>query len=505
MKNNLLFEAIDISKSFPGVQALNQVNFQLKKGEIHALIGENGAGKSTLVKIISGLYEHNEGSIFIDGKKVEKLSTDQAIEMGISVVYQELSLFEHMSVAENIFISHLPKSKSKVFLAKKELHNKTEELFKLINISISPELPVRMLNTAYKQLVVIAKAFSQNTRILIMDEPTTALTGDEVEVLFKILRKMADMGMGIIYVSHRMDEIFRLAERVTVLRDGKNVGTVDVKSSSTEEVISMMIGKKLNDFYSKRSIEIKDENVIKVTDASISGNFSNVSFNLRKGEMLGLYGLMGSGLQELGNVLAGATHLDKGNISLNNREIKFKSPKHAIEFGIGYVPNDRKAEGIFLNQTNCFNIVIANLKKYSTRGFLDKKKQENAYNFWIKKLNISATSKNQIACFLSGGNQQKIILAKWLDRDTNIYILNEPTRGVDIGAKSEIYKILAKQCDEGKSAIVISPDLPELLGICDRIIIMNRGRVVAEFKRKDFNESIIMKKALTEEQKSTNI
>lgn len=469
----------NISKGFPGVKALDRVSFSLKKGEVHCLIGANGAGKSTLMKILSGVYGKDDGDIFMENEKVLITSPIDSQLLGISTIYQELSLVDDLSVAENIFLgSYLKKANG--FINWKKLNNKAKELLDVLDVKISPNKIVRNLSMGNKQMVEIAKSLAMDTKILIMDEPSTALSMEETEKLFKVIRGLQLKGITMIYISHKLDELYEIGDRITVLRNGRWVMTDDVKNISHEELIKHITGRSIVKKESKERVE-KKETYLKVNNFT-NEKLKNVSFELGKGEILGLYGLEGAGRTELLRSLFGADPLEKGYIVLDQKECQIKTPQQAVNLGIGLVPENRKTEGIIQHLTVQENALLPSINNFANYSFVNGVKVKKAVNDGIKKLNIKTRDGNSIIKNLSGGNQQKVIILKWLIHESNILLFDEPTQGIDIGAKDEIYNLIEELAKEkGTSVIVASSEIEELLTVCDRVLVMFDGEIIKEF------------------------
>ena len=466
-----------IEKRFPGVHALKAVRLDLKAGEVHALMGENGAGKSTLMKILSGVYAKDEGSVTLMGNEVEFKNPRAAQEAGICIIHQELSLMNDLTVAQNIFIGREPRL-SFGRLDETALNNGAKEIFELMNLSIDPKAIVGSLTIAKQQMVEIAKALSYRSKILVMDEPTAALNDAEIADLFVIIEKLKSDGVGIIYISHKMDELNRIADRVTVMRDGETIDTVDVQTSSTDEIISMMVGRDLV----SELVNIPDLSdspvVLEVQNLCRGREIRDVSFSLKKGEILGFAGLMGAGRTEVARAIFGADSLDSGTIKVHGETVSIKSPTDAVEHGIGYLSEDRKHFGIAIGMDVRANIAMASLKRFTSRlGVLNESAMHDVANEYIEKLDIRTPSDRQELRFLSGGNQQKVVIGKWLLRNSEVLIFDEPTRGIDVGAKAEIYKLLNQLAELGRSIIVISSELPEVIRLSHRIAVMCEGRL----------------------------
>ncbi|WP_186393258.1 MULTISPECIES: sugar ABC transporter ATP-binding protein [unclassified Pannonibacter] len=473
----ILVEMHRIDKRFPGVHALKAVSFDLQEGEVHALMGENGAGKSTLMKILSGVYQPDSGRILVEGREVTLPSPRVAQDQGIGIIHQELALMKDLTVAQNIFIGREPRlSFGRVDDAK--MIRDAEALFRVLNINIDPRRKVDGLSIARQQMVEIAKALSARSRVLIMDEPTAALTDSEINELFAMIARLKADGVGIVYISHKMDEIRRISDRVTVMRDGEYVGTVGAKETPISQIISMMVGRTLTD----EVVSIPDltgaEVALEVKGLNRGREIRDVSFSLKKGEVLGFAGLMGAGRTEVARAIFGADPRDSGEITVHGRKVEIRSPVDAVRAGIGYLSEDRKHFGLALGMDVADNVALASMHRF-TGGLgqvRDEAMRKTARDF-IRSLGIRTPSERQEVRLLSGGNQQKVVIAKWLLRNCDILIFDEPTRGIDIGAKSEIYKLLADLAAEGKAIIVISSELPEILRVSHRIAVMCEGRL----------------------------
>ncbi len=466
-----------IEKRFPGVHALKQARFDLNAGEVHALMGENGAGKSTLMKILSGVYSKDAGSVKIMGKEATFDGPRAAQDAGICIIHQELSLMNDLTVAQNIFIGREPR-RSFGRLDETALNNQALEIFKLMNLSINPRTVVGNLTIAKQQMVEIAKALSYRSNILVMDEPTAALNAAEISDLFVIIEKLKADGVGIIYISHKMDELKRIADRVTVMRDGETVDTTVVAATSTEHIISMMVGRELTN----ESVDIPDFSnapvVLEVENLCRGKEIRNVSFTLRQGEILGFAGLMGAGRTEVARAIFGADRIDSGTIKVHGKLVSIKAPSDAVTAGIGYLSEDRKHFGIATGMDVRANIAMASMKRFTSKlGILNEPAMREAALDYIEKLDIRTPSDRQELRFLSGGNQQKVVIAKWLLRDCEVLIFDEPTRGIDVGAKAEIYNLLNQLAAQGRAIIVISSELPEVIRLSHRIAVMCEGRL----------------------------
>lgn len=487
--NSYLLELRDIHKRFPGVHALNGVGFNLIPGEVHALIGENGAGKSTLIKIIAGVYDY-EGEYFLNGKKANIHSPHDAIEEGVAVIYQEFNIAEDLSIAENMFFGMIPSGR----LGKvnwKKLYSETEKYLNLVGLDENPKTKMRFLTVAKQQMVEIAKALSRQAKIVIMDEPTSALCGEEIDNLFKVVRSLQDQGVAIVYVSHKLEEISMLADRVTVFRDGLHICTSPISEMDEETMISRMVGRELVNMFPERH-GITSEVAFKVNNLT-THKVSDISFDVKKGEIVGFAGLMGAGRTEMTHAVLGIDPRLKGEVYIWDNRIPPNSPVKARKLGVGLVPEDRKKDGIFAELPVSKNMSIAALDEINRMGFIDKKEEASRVQSLIQKLRIRTPSSRQKISKLSGGNQQKAILARWLlKKNLKLLIVDEPTRGVDVGAKAEIYSILDELAQQGLAIMVVSSEMPEVMGICDRIYVMADGKIIQELEKKDFSEETIL-------------
>jgi rhamnose transport system ATP-binding protein len=483
-----------IQKRFPGVHALKGVDFEVRPGEIHALLGENGAGKSTLIKIIAGVYQPDSGEIYMNGKPVTFANPREAQNVGVATMYQELSLYPELTVAENIFMGHAPRRHfgpinimdwNSMFTRAKEL------LAELEIYDMDVKRLVGTLNVGNRQRVEIAKALSLNARLLIMDEPTAALTESDVANLFAIVRLLRERGVGIIYISHKLIEVFELADRVTVLRDGEYIGTKNVSETNENELISMMVGRTIENLFPKQKAEIKDV-VLEVKNLQREPHTRNISFQVRAGEIVGLAGLVGSGRSETAQVIFGILPAESGEIQVGGRKVNITQPAEAVKYGIAYVPEDRGTQGLVRQMTIRENVSMAILKQVSNTTFIDYGAEKNLAKGAIEQFGIRAYSTEQVANKLSGGNQQKVVVGKWLASNPLLIIMDEPTRGVDVGAKSEIHRLMSELAAErGLAILMISSELPEILGMSDRILVMREGAIVAEFSRAEATQEKI--------------
>jgi len=483
-----LLDLKGIQKSFYGVRVLHSVNFSLRAGTVHALMGENGAGKSTLMKVIAGIYKQDSGTISVSGKEVEINSPSEAQEHGVAMIHQELTPVREMSVAENIYLGREPGRMG--FIDYNKLYGQTEELLEKLNIHINPRVKMKNLRVADQQMVEIAKAISQNSRIYIMDEPTSAITDREVENLFQMIRSMKAQGTGVIYISHKMDEITQIADEVSVLRDGYNINTWKMEAVDTGTLIHSMVGREMTAQFPKREANIGDV-TLEVKNLTRSGEYENISFKLHKGEVLGFAGLVGSGRTELMRSLFGLARPDSGEIILNGKKIIFKRPQDAINNGLAFVTESRKDEGLFLPMSVHHNASITCLKQFTRTGLLQNRKEDAAVEKQVRSLQVKAASLRQPVKSLSGGNQQKVVLSKWLMTEPKIIIFDEPTRGIDVGAKLEIYKIMYDYAAAGNAIIMVTSEMPEAIGIADRIIVLSNHKYSGELKREEYSQEAI--------------
>jgi ribose transport system ATP-binding protein len=482
-----ILQMTNIDKRFQGVHALKSCSFDLRAGEIHALVGENGAGKSTLMKVLTGIYTPDAGEIFF-GHPVHFKSPRDAQEEGISMVHQELNLMNHLTVAQNIFIG---RESDGLFVNDRSINERTRDLFKKLNIGIDPEEKAGNLSVGRQQIVEIAKATSFKAKVIIFDEPTATLTDSEIDELFKIMSELKADGVGMVYISHRMDEIKRISDRVTVMRDGEYIGTRTTSEVQIDDIIRMMVGRITYETH-KQSNTTTEPVVLKVENLS-SQDVNSMSFELHKGEILGLAGLMGAGRTEVARLVYGADKKSSGDIYINGSKVQINSPYDAVKHGIGYLSEDRKRHGLALGMTVANNIVLPSLDQYISWGMIDETKIDEVSKSYIEKINIKTPSTKQLIKNLSGGNQQKAIIARWLLKNCDILIFDEPTRGIDVGAKSEIYKIMNNLAAQGKSIIMISSELPELIRMSDRVLVMCEGTHTATLANEEIDQDVIMK------------
>ena len=485
-----------IDKRFSGVHALKSVSFDLRPGEIHALVGENGAGKSTLMKILTGIYNADWGEIYYMGQPFNPRSPKHAMDLGIGIIHQELNMMDHLTVAQNIFIGRESMQQNKVLLDDRAQNRRTAELFERLNMKIDPTQTLGGLTVGRQQMVEIAKAVSHNLQVLILDEPTAALTDTEIDELFNIMRGLRGRGVGMIHISHRLDEIHRIADRVSVMRDGELVGTRDVKDISKQEIINMMVGRVIyEEPKTKSQVSDDAEIVLRVKNLYAGPLVQNVSFELRRGEILGFAGLIGAGRTETARAIFGADKVQSGVIEVHGRPRQIRSPADAVANNIGYLSEDRKRYGMALGLSVADNLVLSTLDNFDLGPFVKQQMVEEVAGEYVDKLNIKTPSVDQLVRNLSGGNQQKVVLAKWLIRNSDILIFDEPTRGIDVGAKSEIYALMNQLASQGKAIIMISSELPEILRMSDRVIVMCEGRVTGELDISEASQEKIMEYA----------
>ena len=495
MSDNIL-ELKHITKLYPGGVALNDVSLEVRRGEILALVGENGAGKSTLIKTCSGAITPTQGEIVINGKSFTGMTPQTSEQNGIGVIYQEFNLVGDLSVAENIFLGRAIRKGMVIDL--KAMERESKKILDSLNIKINPKTLVKTLSVGYQQMVEIAKAVSQNAKLLIMDEPSAPLTSAEVEAMFAIVDKLKAGGVSIIYISHRLDEIFRLADRITILRDGQYVTTLNTDETNKDELVKYMVGRQLTEVYPKRDeICVKDEVIFEAVNVSGNGD-KNISFKIHRGEVLGLGGLVGAGRTEFAELMFGMRPKTAGKFIFKGKEISPKTPKDAIELGIGLVPEDRKKEGALLGMSIRCNINMPIYQRISKGTVINEKKEEEIAQTYRKEISIKTPTLDQLVKNLSGGNQQKVILAKWLAADSELLIFDEPTRGIDVGAKQEIYTLINHLVEQGKTVLMISSEMEELMGMSDRILILAEGNMTGELNKSEFNQERIMQLASIE-------
>lgn len=488
MNAEVVLSLENITKRYPGVLALNKVSLDFIEGEVHALLGENGAGKSTLIKAVAGAINIDSGFIHIGGQSYQQMTPQLSRGMGIEVIYQEFNLIPTMSAAENIFLGD--KVSNKRFVDYGTMRKKTREIFELFNVDINPNALVGELSPAQKQIVEIAKAVSKNVKLLIMDEPSAPLSISEVERMFEIIKQLKEKGVTIIYISHRLEEVFRISDRVSVLRDGEYVDTKLTANTNRKELISLMVGRELKETYPSR---LNPPGSVALEVKNLTGNGDrDISFSVCKGEILGISGLVGSGRTELAMLLIGAAPVESGEIWVGGKQVKIRSPKDAIQNGIGLLTEDRKNKGLFLELGVGWNISFPIVRKLSKFGFVDRKSEKNITEHYRERINIKTPNMEQLVINLSGGNQQKVVLAKSLAAESDILIFDEPTRGIDVGAKQEIYQLMCELADNGNTILMISSDMEELLGMSDRIIVLSEGKLVGEVQKEQFSQNYIL-------------
>ena len=495
-EQKFLLQMEGIYKSFPGVQALSDARFDLHYGEVHALVGENGAGKSTLMKILGGIYHKDAGRVILEGQEVEITSPRMAQHLGISIIHQELNLMPHLTVAQNIFIGREPRTNLPFVVDDKTTNEKAIRLFELLNLRLDPTTKVADLTVAKQQMVEIAKALSFNAKILVMDEPTAALTDTEIDELFTIIRQLREKGVGIVHISHRLEELKLISDRVTVMRDGKYIDTLKTSEAKIDRIISLMVGRTIYESAPELPEKPNQDVVLEVRNLNRGKALRDVSFNLRRGEILGFAGLIGAGRTEVARAIFGADAYETGEILIRNKRVHIKNPGDAVIHGIGYLSEDRKRYGLTLGLDVKENVAMASMKKFlKWLGWMDFSKTAQRGQEMVKALNIKTPNLEQKVKFLSGGNQQKVVIGKWLTADTDILIFDEPTRGIDVGAKSEIYKLLNDLAHQGKSIIMISSELPEILRMSHRVVVMCEGRVTGILSAAEATQENIMKYA----------
>lgn len=493
---DILVNMEGIDKSFPGVRALSNCQFELRSGEIHALVGENGAGKSTLMKVLAGVYKRDAGQILYKGEPVEIPHPRAAQVLGISMIHQELNLMSHLTVAQNVFIGREPRKRVKFVLDEKEINIQTQALLEQLHLKLNPRTKVADLTVAKQQMVEIAKALSFDTDVLIMDEPTAALTDSEINELFRIIRQLREQGVGIVYISHRLEELKQISDRITVMRDGHYIDTVNTAEAEIDQIISMMVGRTIYEATPEVPEDPCQDVVLEVRNLNRGRVLKDVSFQLKRGEILGFAGLMGAGRTEVARAIFGADRIDSGEIFVNGERVNIHNPTDAVMHGIGYLSEDRKRYGLTLKMDVQTNIVLASMRQFlESMGVINKKRIQETARHYVDALTVRTPSVQQKVKNLSGGNQQKVVIAKWLTADTDVLIFDEPTRGIDVGAKNEIYKLLNSLAQQGKSIIMISSELPEILRVSHRVLVMCEGRITGELEIAEATQEKIMKYA----------
>ncbi len=492
-----ILRAEKITKAFPGVLALDEIDFDLFPGEVHVLLGENGAGKSTFIKLLSGVYPKDKGRFYISDQEVEIESIHHAQNLGISTIYQEMNLIPELTVGQNIFLGKEPRKKGvgRILTDRREIYEKSRELLASLGLNISPNATVTGLSVPQQQMVEVAKALSFDAKIIIFDEPTATLAEKETKALFKIIKLLKKKGIAIIYISHRLEEIWKIGDRITVLRDGRYITTVKTKEISIDELIKMMVGRDLNEQFPRTFLE-QGEVLLELKNIVLDGVLRDINLQLCKGEIVGIVGLVGSCRTELAQVIFGIEQPSSGDIRLFDQEVKIKSPKKAVELGLSFLTEDRKQFGLFQRLSVKENILHAAMRKLFPKGIIDFKVEKKIANTYVERLQIKTPSLGRMVKYLSGGNQQKVVLAKWLATQAKIFILDEPTRGIDVGAKQEIHQLMDEIVQQGCPILMISSELSEILGMSDRIYIMHEGRITAEYSRADATQEKILARAM---------
>ncbi|WP_100359127.1 sugar ABC transporter ATP-binding protein [Gracilibacillus salitolerans] len=486
-----MIEMSGIEKSFSGTKVLKGVDFSLKKGEIHALMGENGAGKSTMMKILAGIYSRNEGTVKVNGREVNYSNPKQAEKDGIAVIHQELNILPELSIAENLFLGNEQTIGKTGWIKTKEMNKIAQKQLSKLGLHVKSSMLAKHLSVGQQQIVEIAKSLLIDAKYIVMDEPTAALTDREIETLFETIDELKKQGVSFVYISHRMEEIFAICDRITVLRDGASIGTKVIKETSFDEIVSMMVGRELGERFPERKGSTSDVK-LEIDNLTREDEFDSVSLQVRAGEILGISGLMGAGRSELVETIFGYRQPDKGTIKVDGKPVKIKNPSYAMQHGIGFVSEDRKSKGLVVDFSIQHNLNMTNLRELSKNGWMLQQKERSLYDEMVKKLNIISSGASQLAKSLSGGNQQKVVIAKWLAIKPKILILDEPTRGVDVGAKKEIYSIMNDLADQGVAIIMVSSELPEIIGMSSRVVVMCEGNHMTTLERSELSEEKIM-------------
>lgn len=494
MTEPILLKAEGISKQFPGVQALDDVHLELNAGEVNVLLGENGAGKSTLMKILAGAYRPDGGKIYLNGKEVNFHNPRQAQDAGIAIIHQEFNMIPYLNVAQNIFLGRFPR-RNGILLDHKRMHEESSRLLKSLYMDVDTHEETINLGTGQQQMVEVAKALSVESKVLIMDEPTSSLTDREIEHLFMIIRRLKEQGLGIIYISHRLQEVNEIGDRVTVLRDGKFIGTHKVSEVKISELVRMMVGRNIDDLY-ERTYQPSGEEALRVENLTRGKKLQGASLNLHCGEIVGLAGLVGSGRTELARAVFGVDKLESGKVYVFGKEIQPESPAQMVQMGISLLPEDRKNQGLCLRLPLNDNVVMSSLRQLFPNGLVNRSKEKTVVEDYIKELRIATPSQSRLVQFLSGGTQQKVVLAKWLCTHARIFIFDEPTRGIDVGAKAEIHGFMNELVRQGGAVLMISSELPEVLGMSDRVYVMREGRVVADIPHAECTQERIIAYAM---------
>ncbi|MCL2559088.1 MAG: sugar ABC transporter ATP-binding protein [Turicibacter sp.] len=493
MDHQEIVKMTGITKLFPGVRALHNVDFDVRAGEVHALVGENGAGKSTLIKILMGVHQKTEGEIVVEGERVEVKNPLHAQSLGLSAVYQDINFAQHLSVAENMFMGKLPRNKFGI-VDHKAINTETNHIMSSIGVDVEATEIISNLTIAKQEMVAIGKVLHQKAKFVIFDEPTAQLTTEETEELFRIIQMLKEKNVAIVYISHRMEEIFQISDRITVLKDGELVGTVPTESVNEDDLIAMMVGRKLEDMYNIKHIELGDT-ALKVENLSRAGEFADINFEVKKGEIFGMFGLVGSGRSEIVHTIFGDKPRDSGTVTLHGKVTNAKSPSEAISAGIALLPENRKEQGLALELSISDNTNMASVENISSMGVLNTKKGDQITQKFVDILQTKTPSISQIAKNLSGGNQQKVVIGKWLAADSDLFIFDEPTVGVDVGAKVEIYKVFEELISQGKTIIIISSYLPEVMGLSNRLLVMHEGKQMGILDKSEYSEENVLRLA----------
>jgi ribose transport system ATP-binding protein len=493
-ENGYILEVRGLSKEFPGVQALDAVDLRLRPGEVQALVGENGAGKSTLIKILAGVYSRDAGEILFEGRPIELHSSSDSLHLGIKVVFQELALVPYLSVAENVFLESFPLKKNGT-IDWKTMHAETRRILESVGLALNPAAAIRTLTVSQQQMVEISRALSHEARVVIMDEPTSALTPNEIRSLFEAIRRLRGMGIGVLYVTHKLEEVFELCDRVTVFRDGKLISTRPVKETSTDQVVTDMVGRSITTLF-PRTHSGKGEPVLQVRGLSTERKLKGVSFEVCAGEVVGVFGLLGAGRTELAKAIFGLDSASGGEVLIQGQRLRLGSAVQSARSGIGLLTEDRKEEGLVLQMSVAQNITLPSLKEFATAGFIRRRDELASSQEFVDRFAIKTPSLRHKVEYLSGGNQQKVLLARWLMKKLQVIILDEPTRGIDVGAKAEIHKLIDELAMDGLAVLVMTSEMPELLGISDRILVMSGGRVTGEFQNEEATQEKVLAAAI---------
>jgi ribose transport system ATP-binding protein len=492
--NTVILEVRGITKEFPGVRALAGVDLSLRGGEVHALVGENGAGKSTLIKILAGVYRKDEGEILFEGSPIELASAHDSLERGIKVVFQELALIKGLSVAENVFLESFPLRANRT-IDWKALNRRTREILESIGLDLDPTVKVSRLTVSQQQMVEIARALSHEAKVVIMDEPTSALTPNEIKLLFDVIRRLKGMGIGILYVSHKLEEVFELCDRVTVFRDGQRISSRDIPATNPNEIVTDMVGREITTLF-PRTHSGRGEKVLSVRGLSTAAKLRDVSLEMHAGEVVGVFGLLGAGRTELAKAIFGLDGVSAGEVMVRDTRLRGGSTTHSAREGLGLLTEDRKGEGLVLQMSVSQNMTLPSLREFSTAGYIRTRVEGTRSREFVDKLSIKTPSLKHKVEYLSGGNQQKVLLARWLMKKLTVIILDEPTRGIDVGAKAEIHRIIDELAKGGLAVLVMTSEMPELLGVSDRILVMSSGRITGEFSRAEATQEKILAAAI---------